>query len=244
MADGDIPVEMAWQACDFGDDDEYWGVLPRQLDQLCLFLRWWRCFLALSHCLPVCLSFHTMGYNSVAPRISSVSPSHPPSRCMELSLTIFRWLLARGRDEEAREVIGCLEAKPTNDPVVVAQCNEINYSVCYERENSVRWRDLWKQRNNGTKTIRRLLLGAGTQFMQQFEGISIMSYFLPTVLMNVSLQGSQTYIVAVQWLTVPFPNMSVFRDKWLSFCQRVTLFPTCSSLGLPSCLLKEWVAGV
>lgn len=101
---------------------------------------------------------------------------------------MFRWLLAHGRDEEAREVLGCLEAKPANDPIVIAQCNEISYSVFYERENSVRWRDLWKQKNNGTKTLRRLLLGAGTQFMQQFEGISIMSYFLPTVLMNVSLR--------------------------------------------------------
>ena len=100
---------------------------------------------------------------------------------------MFRWLLAHGREDEAREVISCLEAKPPNDAFVVAQCNEINYSVCYERENSVRWRDLWKQRHNGTKTLRRLLLGAGTQFMQQFEGISIMSYFFPTVLMKVSL---------------------------------------------------------
>ncbi|CRG86234.1 Sugar transporter STL1 [Talaromyces islandicus] len=31
---------------------------------------------------------------------------------------------------------------------------------------------------------RRFILGAGTQFMQQFQGINIMSYYLPTVLIN------------------------------------------------------------
>ena len=66
---------------------------------------------------------------------------------------MFRWLLAHGRDEEAREVLSCLEAKSANDPFIIAQCNEISYSVLYEHENSVHWRDLWKQGNNGTKTL-------------------------------------------------------------------------------------------
>jgi hypothetical protein len=86
------------------------------------------------------------------------------------------------------EVLSCLEAKPIDDPFIIAQRDEIDYSVRYERENAVRWRDLWKLRKqeNDTKTLRRLLLGAGSQFMQQFGGINIMSYYLPTVLMNVS----------------------------------------------------------
>jgi len=86
------------------------------------------------------------------------------------------------------EVLSCLEAKPIDDPFIIAQRDEIDYSVRYEREHAVRWRDLWKLRKeeNDTKTLRRLLLGAGSQFMQQFGGINIMSYYLPTVLMKVS----------------------------------------------------------
>ncbi|KAJ5806896.1 sugar transporter [Penicillium riverlandense] len=97
-----------------------------------------------------------------------------------------RWLIAHGREEEAMEVLSCLEAKPIDDPFIIAQRDEIDYSVRYERENAVRWRDLWKLRKqeNDTKTLRRLLLGAGSQFMQQFGGINIMSYYLPTVLMK------------------------------------------------------------
>ena len=47
----------------------------------------------------------------------------------------------------------------------------------------MRWRDLLKKdKKNDTKTLRRLLLGVGCQFMQQFGGINIMSYYMPTVL--------------------------------------------------------------
>ena len=98
-------------------------------------------------------------------------------------MVFYRWLMAHGRSDEARNIIAALEAKPGSDPYVVTQMQEIEFSVKYERENSMRWRDilLGKRSETGdTKSLRRLLLGAGTQFIQQFEGINIMSYYLPT----------------------------------------------------------------
>ncbi|KAJ5348526.1 uncharacterized protein N7506_001779 [Penicillium brevicompactum] len=97
-----------------------------------------------------------------------------------------RWLMAHGHEIEALQVLACLEDKDINDPYISVQRNEIEYSIHYERENAIRWSQLlfnWKK-NNSTKTMRRLVLGAGTQFMQQFQGINIMSYYLPTVLIN------------------------------------------------------------
>ncbi|KAJ5480597.1 hypothetical protein N7530_006106 [Penicillium desertorum] len=94
-----------------------------------------------------------------------------------------RWLLAHGKEEEAIEVLSCLKAKPIDDPVVITQRNEIAFSIQYERQNAVRWRDLLKKdKKNDTKTLRRIFLGVGSQFMQQFGGINIMSYYMPTVL--------------------------------------------------------------
>ncbi|PWY66506.1 general substrate transporter [Aspergillus sclerotioniger CBS 115572] len=96
-----------------------------------------------------------------------------------------RWLMAQGRIPEAIEVIACIEAKSVNDPYISTQRNEIEYSIQYERENAVSWRDLFLgKKTNDTKTLRRLVLGAGTQFMQQFEGVNVISYYLPTVLME------------------------------------------------------------
>ncbi|GES58455.1 sugar transporter [Aspergillus terreus] len=77
-----------------------------------------------------------------------------------------RWLLAHEGEEEAIER------------------NEIEFSVRYERENAVRWYDLFRKTENDTNTLRRLVLGAGSQFIQQFGGINIMSYYMPTVLMQ------------------------------------------------------------
>lgn len=70
-----------------------------------------------------------------------------------------------------------------DDPHVVADRHEIMFSVEYERKNATRWRDIVRGRTGaGTKTVRRLLLGSGTQAMQQLGGINIMSYYLPTLL--------------------------------------------------------------
>ncbi|KAJ9151858.1 general substrate transporter [Pleurostoma richardsiae] len=95
-----------------------------------------------------------------------------------------RWLLAHNRKDEALQVLAALENKESTDSIVVTEFREIEFAVEYEREHVVSWHHLFmgkKQHSGDTKTIRRLLLGAGTQFMQQFEGINIMSYYLPTV---------------------------------------------------------------
>lgn len=82
-----------------------------------------------------------------------------------------RWLLYHDRDTEALNVLASLDGKPTDDALVITQHEEIKYSVQYEREHQMRWRDLLRQQPGGTKPLRRLLLGAGTQFIQQFEGL-------------------------------------------------------------------------
>ncbi|KAL4804687.1 general substrate transporter [Aspergillus unguis] len=97
-----------------------------------------------------------------------------------------RWLMQQGRETEAVEILAAIEAKPVNDPYIKTQHDEIKFSVEYERDNTPSWTEilLRKEGSNGTKSLRRLLLGAGTQFMQQFEGINIMSYYMPLVLIN------------------------------------------------------------
>lgn len=56
----------------------------------------------------------------------------------------------------------------------MTQHKEIVYTVQYERENAVKWMDLLRGKTGGkggTKTIRRVLLGAGTQAIQQLSGV-------------------------------------------------------------------------
>lgn len=92
-----------------------------------------------------------------------------------------RWLIAHEYEDEAFQILADLEDKDSNDPFILAQHKEIVYTVQYERENAVKWSELLRGKTEGgTCTIRRLLLGAGTQFMQQFVGINVTSYYLPT----------------------------------------------------------------
>lgn len=79
--------------------------------------------------------------------------------------------MTQAREDEAMEVLACIEATSINDPVIITQRDEIKFSITYEQDNSVRWRDLLRRgKADNTKTLRRLLLGAGTQAMQQLQG--------------------------------------------------------------------------
>ncbi|KAL4804491.1 general substrate transporter [Aspergillus unguis] len=96
-----------------------------------------------------------------------------------------RWLVTKGRHEEALKILSDIEDKPSTDAFVLSQLQAIKYTADYERNNGMSWGELLRGRGSnksGTKTIRRLILGMGTQSMQQFAGINVTSYYMPTVL--------------------------------------------------------------
>jgi hypothetical protein len=99
--------------------------------------------------------------------------------------------------------------------------SQIQYSVDYEKANSVSFGDILRGRAHekaGTKTVRRLILGMGAQAMQQFSGINVTSYYLPTVLtksvgLDESLARLLTACNSVQYLLfsmIGIPNV----ERW------------------------------
>ncbi|KAL9581981.1 MAG: hypothetical protein Q9212_003568 [Teloschistes hypoglaucus] len=110
-----------------------------------------------------------------------------------------RWLIAHGDIVQAEQIIADLEATTVDDPWVVTESKEIQWAAQFERENGMSWTDLLKGKTGAgnTSTIRRLLLGAGTQAMQQLAGINVTSYYLPTVLtQSVGLGNSLARLLA------------------------------------------------
>lgn len=98
-----------------------------------------------------------------------------------------RWLVQKGRIEEAELILADVEGTSIEDPYVQTELSEIKFSTAYERENSVRIRDLLMGKHTsaqGTSTLRRIILGMGAQAMQQLSGINLTSYYLPTVLIE------------------------------------------------------------
>ncbi|GME25918.1 Sugar transporter [Neofusicoccum parvum] len=171
-----------------------------------------------------------------------------------------RWLIARGRIDEAEQILADLESLSVDDPYVITQSKDIQWAVNYERENAVRWRDLLRGRTGdqgGTCTIRRLVLGMGTQAMQQLSGINVTSYYLPYVLINsVGLDNNLARLLAacnsVSYLlfsTIGIPNverwgrrkMMMYAAAGQSFCYLfITVCLRYSEPGLPN--RKEWAS--
>ncbi|KAF8659279.1 hypothetical protein AX16_001854 [Volvariella volvacea WC 439] len=111
-----------------------------------------------------------------------------------------RWLLAHDHYEEGVSVIVALEGNGATrrDKIVVGQVEEILEAVRLEREGAPKWRDILLRGERGdTGMVQRLLLGAGTQWMQQLVGINVTSYYLPLVLQNsVGLSNNLSRLLA------------------------------------------------
>ncbi|MCJ1465579.1 hypothetical protein MMC07_004198 [Pseudocyphellaria aurata] len=131
-----------------------------------------------------------------------------------------RWLMAHGKIDEAEKILADLEATTVDDPYVITESKEIQWAVEYEKSHAVSWWNLVRGKTGqaGTCTVRRLLLGAGTQAMQQLSGINVTSYYLPTVLIqSVGLDEKLARLLAacnsVSYLAfslIGIPNV----EKW------------------------------
>ncbi|PQE32958.1 sugar transporter protein [Rutstroemia sp. NJR-2017a WRK4] len=110
-----------------------------------------------------------------------------------------RWLISHGKTEEARQIIADLEDLNVQDDRVTNDVNDIVYAVEYEAAYGVSWSELLRGKTgeSGTSSIRRLILGCGTQAMQQLSGINVTSYYLPTVLISsVGLSNTLARLLA------------------------------------------------
>lgn len=106
-----------------------------------------------------------------------------------------RWLAIRGRYGEGQTVVGKLLAKEHDDPQVKSDWEIIANSVHREMEMpKFDWRSLLHK--DPLQTTRRIVLGAGTQFMQQWGGINVINYYLPVVFAFVGVSRKLALILS------------------------------------------------
>lgn len=94
-----------------------------------------------------------------------------------------RWLVYRGRDHDALMTITRLWGRDldSEDEPVQNEFYSIVATLNEERRNRVPTLDVLKCRDK-TQNLRRVILGMGTQLMQQFTGVNALGYYMPTLL--------------------------------------------------------------
>lgn len=91
-----------------------------------------------------------------------------------------RWLVLRGRDEEARKVMICLDEKEEDDEEIDVKLQEIKESL--RASQNIGLMDLFKQGKE--KNFHRTTLGFVIQMFQQISGINLITYYAATIYEN------------------------------------------------------------
>ncbi|KAI4725568.1 general substrate transporter [Aureobasidium sp. EXF-10728] len=92
-----------------------------------------------------------------------------------------RWLLSHDRQDEAQVILAALQAKPTDDPEVKLESGVILDSI--KAAGGFGQKMPFSVLFTGGKTqhFRRMMLGAGSQFMQQLSGCNAVIYYFPVL---------------------------------------------------------------
>ncbi|GAA5995732.1 sugar porter family MFS transporter [Rhodotorula paludigena] len=93
-----------------------------------------------------------------------------------------RWLAARGRITEARDVLWRLDGIPDEKARTISvdvQLNEILAAIETERATSKGFTTVFTMGEQ--RFFHRVLLGMGSQFMQQISGINLITYYAPVI---------------------------------------------------------------
>ncbi|PWY98620.1 general substrate transporter [Testicularia cyperi] len=98
-----------------------------------------------------------------------------------------RWLMAKGRVDEARKVLHALEGDDANKEEIEAELRVIGDAI-RKTGKQAGLRDLFT--GGKTQHFRRMLIGSSTQFFQQFTGCNAAIYY-STVLFETSLGQSR-----------------------------------------------------
>ena len=104
-----------------------------------------------------------------------------------------RWLMLKGRDDEARVVLAALSDLPEDDLTIKDEFTMIKSTVIEMSKGN--FRDLFTMTDD--RHFHRVVLAYVNQMFQQISGINLITYYIPTILQNqVGLSGFLSRLIA------------------------------------------------
>ncbi|KAL1868767.1 hypothetical protein Plec18167_008072 [Paecilomyces lecythidis] len=149
----------------------------------------------------ICLSYWLdFGFSFLEP--SSVSWRFPIAFQIFFALVILvfvlplpespRWLIMKGKEEEAVEVLTALLDLPADDPLIHTEFTEIKDTVLLIKSSS--FRDLFTMDED--RNFHRVVLAYVNQMFQQISGINLITYYAAVIYENIGLSGMLSRILA------------------------------------------------
>lgn len=97
-----------------------------------------------------------------------------------------RWLLKKGRTQDAIKVYSALEGVPTSHPIIREEISDVDKSIAAERNREGQAKNgiylLFTQGKH--RNFHRAMLGIWAQIMQQITGINLITYYAGTIFEN------------------------------------------------------------
>jgi sugar porter (SP) family MFS transporter len=147
-----------------------------------------------------------------------------------------RWLIARGRDAEARAVLSRLRGGPdAGTGIDEAVADEVAEIARTRQEGAAGWRELAAPRMRPA-----LLVGLGFQFLAQLTGVNAVIYYAPTVLTKAGL-GSSAAILATVGVGAVNVLMTLVGMALIDRSGRRPLLQWGLGLMVPSLVVLGWV---
>lgn len=91
-----------------------------------------------------------------------------------------RWLILKGREDEALSVLSALSDLPSDDPYVFSEFSAIKDTVLEISQHG--FHDLFSRDEN--RHLHRTVLAYVNQVFQQISGINLITYYAATIYLN------------------------------------------------------------
>lgn len=113
-----------------------------------------------------------------------------------------RWLMLKGREDEALVTLAKLHARgDTSDPFVLGEFHEMQAKIREEASIDQGWGQIFHNPQN----FRRVMLGVILQFSVQMTGVSFLQYYAPRIFAKVGFSTETTLLLGAAG---GFPNMA------------------------------------